>query len=71
MKQDSYPVCFFISPPAGGLDSLLWALLRRSRLEQPSGQIGCAEHTVTFGNPCLEGELSNELLLIIIAMFKM
>lgn len=27
--------------------------------------------TLTFGNPCLEGELSNELLLIIIAMFKM
>lgn len=71
MKEENYPICFFISPPVIGLDSSLWALLGQSHLEQPSAQISCAKHTVTFGNPCLEGELSNELLLIIIAMFKM
>lgn len=65
MKEDNYAICFFISPLVVGLDSLLWTLLGQS-----SVQIGCAKHTVTFGNPCLEGELSNELLLIIIAIFK-
>lgn len=71
MKEESYPICVFISPPMVGLDSLLWTLLDQSHLEQPSAQISCAKHTVTFGNPCLEGELSDELLLIIMAMFKM
>lgn len=63
-KAEDYPIHSLISPSLG-------ASLSQLQSEQPSEPISCVELTLTFGKPCLEGESSSKLLLIIIAVFKL